>query len=191
MPRYVLGRGCAPGVSYIYSGLRVTSAEGAAEYLPAAKRPPRTAMASSKATSVAAYLEELPADRRKEISVVRDVIRKNLPAGYEETMNFGMITYEIPLSRYPKTYNKKPLEYVALSAQKNYNAIYLMGVYGDAHREKKLRDAFTKEGKKLDMGKSCLRFKSAGDLALEAIGEIVAGTTVNEYIAKYEAARKK
>ena len=106
-------------------------------------------------------------------------------------MNFGMITYEIPLSRYPKTYNKKPLGYVALSAQKNYNAIYLMGVYGDAQKEKKLRDAFTKEGKRLDMGKSCVRFKSADDLALEAIGAIIGTTSVNEYIATYEASRKK
>lgn len=148
-------------------------------------------MARSTAKSVAAYLEELPADRRQAIATVRAVIQKNLPVGYEEAMNWGMISYEIPLSSYSATYNKQPLSYVALAAQKNYNAIYLMRVYGDMEQEKKLRDAFKKEGKKLDMGKSCVRFRSAEDLPLDAIGELVASTRPKEWIAIFEGSRRK
>ena len=148
-------------------------------------------MASSKATTVAKYLKELSADRRKTIVTVRDMIRKHLPSGYEETMNWGMICYEIPLSTYPDTYNKQPLMYAALASQKNYSAVYLMCVYSDPKREKQLRDAFAKAGKKLDMGKSCIRFKTVEDLPLPAIGKIIASTTPKTYIKAYEESRKK
>jgi uncharacterized protein YdhG (YjbR/CyaY superfamily) len=148
-------------------------------------------MARSKATSVAAYLEELPPEQRGAIAAVRDVIRRNLPSGYQESVNFGMISYEVPLSQYATTYNKQPLSYLALAAQKNYNAIYMMRVYGDKQQEKKLRDAFEKAGKKLDMGKSCIRFKSPNDLPLDVIGELVASTTLKEWIAIFEASRRK
>lgn len=145
-------------------------------------------MASSKATTVAAYLRELPADRRHAIEAVRNVVRKNLAAGFVETMNWGMISYEIPLATYSSTYNKKPLAFAALAAQKNYNALYLMSVYGA--NQKKLRDAFQQAGKELDIGKSCIRFKSAEDLPLDVIGEIVASVTPAEWIAVFEASRK-
>ena len=135
-------------------------------------------MPRSSATTPEAYLAELPSERRADIAAVRDVIRKNLPEGYGESMNWGMISYGVPLERYPSTYNKQPLCYVGLAAQKNYNALYLMRVYGDKAQEKRLRDAFKKAGKKLDMGKSCVRFKKAEDLPLETIGEIVASTPV-------------
>ncbi len=148
-------------------------------------------MASTKATTVAKYLKELPADRRKTIAAVRDMIRKHLPSGYKETMNWGMICYEIPLSTYPDTYNQQPLMFAALAAQKNYSAIYLMCVYSDPKREKQLRDAFTKADKKLDMGKSCIRFKTVEDLPLPAIGKIIASTTPKAFIKAYEASRKK
>jgi hypothetical protein len=92
---------------------------------------------------------------------------------------------------YSSTYNKQPLAYLALAAQKNYNAIYMMRVYGDTQQEKKLRDAFKQAGKKCDMGKSCIRFKSANDLPLTAIGELVASTTPKEWIAIFEASRRK
>src|SRR5437867_9407474 len=138
-------------------------------------------MPRSQAPSVDAYLDELPADRRESIAIVRDVIRRNLPAGYAESVNWGMISYEIPLSVYSSTYNKQPLAYLALAAQKSYNAIYMMRVYGDKQQEKKLRDAFKKAGKKCDMGKSCIRFKSADDLPLNTIGELVASTTPKEW----------
>jgi len=148
-------------------------------------------MPRSDATSVAQYLDELPEDRRATIAAVRSVIRKNLPPGYEERVNYGMISYEIPLSRYSTTYNKQPLSYLALAAQKNYNAIYMMRVYGDTMQEKKLRNAFAKAGKKLDMGKSCIRFKSADDLPLDVIGELVASTPADAWIAIFEASRKR
>ena len=111
-------------------------------------------MVSSAARTVDGYLRELPADRREAISAVRKVVQKHLPKGYEESMGFGMIMYSVPLSRLAETYNKQPLMYVALAAQKNYNAIYLMGVYSDAERTRRFKEGFAKAGKKLDIGKS-------------------------------------
>ncbi len=147
-------------------------------------------MVASKAKTVEAYLDELPEERREAIAAVRDVIRKNLPKGFKETMAFGMISYGLPLEVYPDTYNKQPLCYAALAAQKNYNALYLMSVYGDPAREKILKDAYKKAGKKLDMGKSCIRFRKLDDLPLDAIAKLIAGISVKEFIARYEAARK-
>lgn len=147
-------------------------------------------MAKSTATTVQQYLDELPEDRRAVLSTVRETILRHLPAGYQETMNWGMIAYEIPLSRYPTTYNRQPLSYVALAAQKNYYALYLSNVYGDAQQEARLKAAFAQAGKKLDMGKSCLRFRALADVPWEAIGEIVAGTTPDDYINQYEAAQQ-
>ena len=148
-------------------------------------------MPRSKATTVAAYLSELPADRRKTIAAVRAVIQQHLPAGYEETVNWGMISYEIPLSRYSTTYNKQPLSYLGLAAQKNYNAIYMMRVSADKQQQQRLRDAFQEQGKKLDMGQSCIRFQSADDLPLDTIAELTASTTPEEWIAIFEASRKR
>jgi len=148
-------------------------------------------MASSTATTVDPYLDALPPDRRHVLSVVRAVVREHLPKGYREGMNWGMICYEIPLERYPKTYNGQPLAYVGLAAQKHYNALYLMGVYGDPTLEARLRDAFAAAGKKLDMGKSCLRFRTLDDLPLDAIGEIIATVPPERLIAQYEASRTR
>jgi uncharacterized protein YdhG (YjbR/CyaY superfamily) len=148
-------------------------------------------MAKSSATSVAAYLKELPPDRRKEIAAVREVIKNHLPPGYEETMNWGMISYEIPLSTYSSTHNKQPLSYIALAAQKNFNSLYLLSAYGTKEQDTRLRDGFKKAGKKLDMGKSCIHFTTADDLPLDTIGEIVSSTPPAKWIATYEAARKK
>jgi hypothetical protein len=147
-------------------------------------------VARSSAATVEQYLDELPADRRAVIAAVRDVIVKNLPAGYEEGMNWGAITYEVPLSRYPKTYNGQPLPYASLAAQKNYYALYLMGVYGeDGAPARLLKEGFAKAGKKLDMGKSCVRFKKLEDLPLDVIGRVVASTPPDAFIAQYERAR--
>ena len=148
-------------------------------------------MAKSSAATVDEYLAELPEDRRAAISAVREVVLRNLPAGYVETMNWGMISYEIPLERYPKTYNKQPLTYAALGSQKNYCAVYLMGVYGDGEQGGWFKEAFEEAGKKLDMGKSCVRFRTADDLALDAIGKAIAATTPEQYIAIYEKARER
>ena len=146
-------------------------------------------MVRSAARTVDGYLRELPADRRAMISAVRDVVRKNLPEGYEEHMGFGMINYSVPLSRLAETYNKLPLMYVALAAQKNFNAIYLMGVYSDPERAKRFKEGFAKAGKKLDIGKSCVRFRTLDDLPLDVIGETIATLPVNDYIALYERSR--
>jgi hypothetical protein len=148
-------------------------------------------MASSSAKTVSEYLEELPVERREVISRVREMILKNLPEGYRESMNWGMITYEIPLERYPNTYNGQPLGYVALAAQKNYYSLYLMGCYQDSEGEARLREGFQKAGKKVDMGKSCLRFKKIEDLPLDLLAEIISGTGPDQFIEIYENTRKK
>jgi hypothetical protein len=144
---------------------------------------------SSAATSVEAYLAALPPERRAVIAQVCDFVRKHLPKGYEEVMNWGMISWEIPLSRYPTTYNKQPLSYAALAAQKNNYALYLMMVYQDDSEGHPLRQAYAKAGKKLDMGKSCLRFRKLDDLLWEPLGEAISGTSVETFIARYEASR--
>jgi hypothetical protein len=146
-------------------------------------------MARSNAGTVAEYLRALPAERRAVIAAVRRVIRGSLPAGYVERMEFGMIMYEIPLARYPDTYNGQPLCYAGLAAQKDYYALYLMSCYQDPKQVARLRDAFNERGRKLDMGKSCLRFKRLEDLPLEAIGAIIASTPPDRFIAQYEASR--
>jgi hypothetical protein len=146
-------------------------------------------MVMSKATTVEAYLEELPDDRRAAISAVRDVILKNLPKGYEEVINWGMITYQIPLERYPNTYNGQPLMFAALASQKNHMAVYLC-VCMSKEIETWFREEFRKAGKKLDMGKSCVRFKKLDDLPLAVIGKAIKKVSPKAYIAYYEHSRK-
>jgi Domain of unknown function (DU1801) len=148
-------------------------------------------MAQSKAATVQEYLEQLPDGRRQAISKVRSVIRRHLPKGYEEAMNYGMIAYQVPLKRFPNTYNGQPLCHAALAAQKNFNTLYLLAPYGDSARRKQLEDAFKKAGKKLDMGKSCVHFKSADDLPLADIGKVIAAIPAEKWIAVYEESRKK
>ena len=148
-------------------------------------------MARSNATTPAAYLKELPADRRREIARVRDMVRKHLPDGYRETMNWGMITYEVPLDRYPDTYNRQPLGYAALASQKRHMSLYLMGPYTNPAAREWLELAYAERGKKLDMGKSCLRFKRLDDLPLDVIGTLVARTPVDEFLRLYEASRNR
>jgi uncharacterized protein YdhG (YjbR/CyaY superfamily) len=140
-------------------------------------------MVMSKETTVAKYLASLPADRRKEITKVRGVVKKAMPKGYQETMGYGMITWSVPLSVYPDTYNDQPLMYAALAAQKNFNAVYLMCVYGDSARSKKFVAAFKKAGKKLDAGKSCVRFQRAEDLELNAVADVISSWPMKEYVA--------
>lgn len=144
---------------------------------------------SSKAATVPQFISELPAERRAAISTVRDVVRHNLPAGYSEFMGYGMICWGIPLERYPDSYNGQPLCYAGLASQKNHCSLYLMNVYHDDAHSRVLRDGFAAMGKKLDMGKSCIRFRSADDLALSAIAEVIASTTPEQFIARTEALR--
>ena len=148
-------------------------------------------MVQSAARTVAQYLAQLPPERRAVVSAVRDHVNAHLPPGYAEGIAFGMIGWAVPLARYPDTYNKQPLGYVALAAQKNGYSLYLMGCYMDSDADKSLRAAYAKAGKKLDMGKSCLRFKSLDGLLLEEIGRLIAGTSVEQFIARYESVPRK
>jgi hypothetical protein len=148
-------------------------------------------MVSSGAKTVEEYLQALAPGRREAISAVREVILENLPEGYEETMNWGMISYEIPLSRYPKTYNKQPLSMAALASQKNYMSLYLMTVYGDKNIEAWFQERYRATGKKLDMGKSCVHFRKLEDLPLDLVGETIRRSTVDKYIERYEHARSQ
>jgi hypothetical protein len=146
-------------------------------------------MASSKTQTVEEYLNELAPDRRRALAEVRSVILCNLPEGYEETVQFGMISYVVPVKRFPITYNKQPLTYAALASQKNYMSLYLMNVYGDKETEKWFKEQYTASGKKLDMGKSCVRFKTLEDLPLDLVGQAIARTPVSDYLERYEASR--
>ena len=148
-------------------------------------------MVSSTAATVSSYLASLPPERRKIVATIRKLIRANLPKGYREAMNFGMISYEIPLTRYPKTYNGQPLVYVALAAQKHRYSLYLTCAYLDTDRATRLRIAHERAGKKLDMGKSCIRFNSPDALELDAIAAEIASTTPAQFIERYEAGRAK
>jgi hypothetical protein len=123
------------------------------------------------------------------IAAVRAVVLKHLPKGYQETMNWGMISYEIPLDRHPPAANGQPLVCAALAAQKNYYAIYLMGLGGDGNTPGWFEEEFRTAGKKLDMGKSCVRFRKLDDIPLETIGRAIAGTSVDELIAIHDRAR--
>jgi hypothetical protein len=147
----------------------------------------------SKAPTVTAYLTSLEPGRRKAISAVRSVIKKKLPKGYAEVMQYGMISYVVPLRLYPAGYLGKedvPLPFVSLASQKSYMAVYLMHIYGDAKLEAWFNAAWKQTGRKLDMGKSCVRFKAVEDLALDVLGEAVARTSVADHIARYEETRK-
>ena len=148
-------------------------------------------MAMSTAKTVAAYLKSLPPDRRSAMTAVRGVIKKHLPRGYEEAMQWGMISYYVPLKRFPKTYNGHPLCLAALAAQKGHMAVYLMGVYGNAEHDRWFRTAYKATGKKLDMGKSCVRFKSLDDLPLDVLGEAIARITVDELTATHDLVHAK
>jgi hypothetical protein len=148
-------------------------------------------MVRSKASTVEEYLAELSEDRRAVVAQVRQMILDHLPLGYRESMNWGMITYEIPLEDYPDTYNGQPLGYIALAAQKHYYSLYLLGVYADSEQEAVLRKAYAEAGKRLDIGKSCLRFRKLDDLLMEPVAEIVAGTPPEAMIARYEASRRR
>ena len=135
------------------------------------------------------YLAELPPDRAEAISAVRDVILEHLPEGYVEAMRFGMINYEVPVERFPDTYNGQPLMYAALASQKHHMAVYLTNVFSDGAIEEWFRQAWTADGHKLDMGKSCVRFKKLEGVPLDVVGQAIGRTTVDEFIDLYHRAR--
>jgi hypothetical protein len=142
-------------------------------------------------TSIDDYLAQLPDDRRAAITKVRDVINANLPSGYEEKLQYGMISWCVPESVLPAkdVYNKQPLALASLGSQKSHMAVYLMSVYGDTTLRTWFEQAYKQAGKKLDMGKSCVRFKSLDALPLEVIGEAVSKVPVEQYVDVYRKAR--
>jgi Domain of unknown function (DU1801) len=146
-------------------------------------------VARSDAATPDAYLAELEPGRAAELGRVRDAVNAAMPDGYVERMVWGMISWEVPIDVSGPTYNKQPLVYAALAAQKNYNALYLNCVYASAERTERLREAFAAAGKKLDMGKSCIRFQRADDLPLDAIAREIGSTTPEEF-ARFNAAAR-
>lgn len=147
----------------------------------------------SKATTVAQYLAELPEDRRAAIEAVRNVILKNLDTDFEEGMQYGMIGYYVPHRIFPAGYHcdpKQPLPFACLASQKNYMSLYAMSLYGSGTEAKWFHSEWAKTGKKLDMGKSCIRFKKLDDLALDVIGEAIRRVSAKKYIDVYLTAIK-
>lgn len=145
----------------------------------------------SDAKTVDEYLGSLPDDRRDAIDAIRRLILANLPEGFEEAMNGGMISYQVPLEIQPETYNGRPLTYAALASQKHHMALYLMSVYSDGGDAAAFKDAYRATGKKLDMGKSCVRFRRIEDLPLQLIGETIASTSVDDFVERIDRLRPK
>jgi uncharacterized protein YdhG (YjbR/CyaY superfamily) len=146
---------------------------------------------TSNAKTVEEYLAALPEDRREAIGQLRAVILQSLPQGYEETMQYGHIAYVVPHKLYPAGYHcnpADPLPYASLASQKSHMALYLMTVYGQPALAEWLREQYAARGLKLDMGKSCIRFKKLQQVPLDVIGEIIAKVPVEAYIAACEAA---
>ncbi len=143
----------------------------------------------SEAATPAAYIASLPADRRTAMTEVRRVVRARVPKGLAEVMSFGMIAWVVPLATYPDTYNGQPLMYAALASQKNYMSLYLMCIYSGGDREATFR-ARWRGGKKLNMGKSCVRFGAADDLDLPLIGESLEAHTVESFVALARSVRR-
>lgn len=142
----------------------------------------------SKAESIEEYLTAMPEDRRMDIESVRKVVLENLPDGYEEAMNWGMITYQVPLTTYPDTYNNQPLMYAALANQKNHMALYLTGIYMQEDDHTAFEAAYKATGKRFDVGKSCVRFRKLDDLPLDLIAETISSMEVKDFIARVEQA---
>jgi hypothetical protein len=142
-------------------------------------------MNGAKATTVDEYLDGLPPDRQAAILAVRDVVRANLPAGFEEGFLYGMIGWFVPLATFADTYNGQPLGLAGLASQKRHMALYLNTVYGDPETERWFRGRWATTGKRLDMGKSCVRFRDLEDLPLDVIGETIARTPLDRYVARY------
>ena len=142
----------------------------------------------SDAASAEEYLASLPDDRREALTAVRAVLLKNMPKGIVESMNWGMITYEVPLSTYPDTYNGQPLAYAGLASQKNHMSVYLMGIYGDEGLRETFETEYRATGKRMDVGKSCVRFKKLDDLPLDVVGRAVKAVSLKQFLAMHDEA---
>jgi uncharacterized protein YdhG (YjbR/CyaY superfamily) len=149
----------------------------------------------SKATTPEQYLSELPEDRKEAMLKLRKAIKENLPQGFEEVISYGMLGYVVPHSIYPSGYHcdpKLPLPFINLASQKNFIALYHMGIYADKNLESWFVSEYPKHVKtKLDMGKSCIRFKKMDDIPFDFIGELATKVTVEDWISNYEKAFRK
>jgi hypothetical protein len=143
----------------------------------------------SDAQSADEYVASLPDDRRETVAAVRDVILRNLPAGYEEGMWHGMIAYYVPLERFGDTYNGEPLGLAGIASQKQYISLYLLSVYGDPEIERWFRREWEASGRKLNMGKSCVRFRRLEDVPLDVVGETIARADLDAYLERHRAVR--
>ena len=135
------------------------------------------------------YLSELEPARREAISAVRNVILDNLPDGYEEVMQYGMLSYVVPLSVFPDTYNGQPIMYIALASQKQYMSLYLTTVYADPSLSDWFKQRYLATGKKLNMGKSCVRFRKLEDLPLDLVAEVTALTPLAKFLEGARASK--
>lgn len=144
---------------------------------------------NTASNTITTFLEQLPAERRREVERVRKVLRRHMPKGYEEVISKNMLVYQVPLEQYSDTYNKQPLWYAALASEKSYLSLHLVSVYGDAALAQRLKNGFKAAGKKLDMGKACIHFKTADQLELDVIGEIVASTPPDRWVEIAKAAK--
>ena len=147
----------------------------------------------SKATTVKQYLASLPADRRAFVAKIRDVVNANLPKGFEEGMQYGMIGWHVPHSAYPDGYHcdpKQPVPFAGLASQKNYVSLYLMCTYAIDEERERLIEAWTKTGKRLDMGKSCIRLKKLEDVPLDVIGKTIKRVSMKKFLAQYDSVIK-
>lgn len=149
----------------------------------------------SKAVTVDEYIDELPAERKQPMQELRKIIKKNLPRGFQECMGYGMAGYVVPHSKYPAGYHcnpKLPLPFMGFASQKNFISIYHMGIYADPKLYKWFTDAHAKASpKKLDMGKSCIRYKKPEDIPFALIGELATKMTPDDWIGLYEKLYKK
>jgi hypothetical protein len=141
------------------------------------------------ARTVEEYLGELPDDRRTAISAVRAVVLANLPDGMVESMNWGMISYEVPLEFCPDTYNGQPLSYAAIASQKQHMSVYLMGIYGSETLRERFEADYRATGKRMDIGKACVRFRKLDDLPLDLVGDAIAAVSMGTYISMYQRSR--
>lgn len=146
------------------------------------ERPPLT---------VSQWLASVPAERRAAIDIVRETVNEHLPDGYEETVDWGMLAWVVPLDTLPDTHNGRPLMLAALGAHRKLMTIYLMTVYGDPKIRKEFEAAYRKTGKKLDMGGSCVHFRTLDDLPLDLVADTIARVSVDEYVARYRQSRAK
>jgi hypothetical protein len=149
----------------------------------------------SKATTPEQYLSALPEDRKEAMLKIRNAIKENLPQGFEEVISYGMLGYVVPHSIYPSGYHcdpKLPLPFINLASQKNFIALYHMGIYANKNLETWFVSEYPKHVKtKIDMGKSCIRFKKMDDIPFDFIGELAAKVSVEDWISNYEKAFRK